>query len=118
MGPPRALHSAKTSIFYLSSGEIDEERICCNDAHRCHRPTPETPHGIARQEMVSRLVLLLAVGLAATAAPLAAGQPSPPPPLSGLCADTPAVIDGNPRIDSGDYVTWNQSGIAGHDYKE
>jgi hypothetical protein len=44
--------------------------------------------------------------------------PPPPPPLSGLCADTPAVIDGQPRIDSGDYVTWNQSGIAGHDYKD
>lgn len=61
----------------------------------------------------------------AAAAPAAAPAPSPTsalppaaPPLSGLCADTPAVIDGSPRVNSGDYVTWNQSGIAGHDFQD
>ena len=54
--------------------------------------------------------------LVSALATTASAPPPPAPPLSGLCADTPAEINGNPRVNSGDYVTWNQSGIAGHDY--
>jgi hypothetical protein len=61
---------------------------------------------------------MLSAGFALVAAAAAAPPPPPAPPLSGLCADTPAEIDGNPRVNSGDYVTWNQSGIAGHDYHD
>jgi hypothetical protein len=65
-------------------------------------------------------MLLVVVGLGVTAITAAAPTMAlpPAPPLSGLCADTPAMIDGNPRVNSGDYVTWNQSGIAGHDYRD